>query len=206
MTNHGIEEKNKLSSTAASLYFLDINIPSLNEILYITNNNESITWNGHEYIALDIEIDDITNNSTGEIPEFNLKLSNVKNEVAKYIRLYEKDIKNNGYKDDLSVVINVVFSNNLDNPIPETSLKMILRKPNITPSIVTFTLSATNGSMVLILSRMLRNICRFKFKDIRCGYAGPEKKCDGTLSRCLALQNGARFGGAPYVGNKGIIL
>jgi phage-related protein len=206
MTNKGIQEKNNLSSSAAPLYFLKIDIPALDEILYITNNNENTTWVTQEYISLDIDIDDINSNSSGEIPEFNLKLSNIKNEVAKHIRTYETHIKNNGYDEDISVDINVVFSNNLDNPTPETNLKMILRKPHITPEVVTFTLGASNGSTVLILSRMLKNICRWNFKDIRCGYAGGAATCNATLSNCTLLNNGPRFGGTPYVGNEGIIL
>lgn len=44
-------------------------------------------------------------------------------------------------------------------------------------------------------SAMQEVTCRFRFKDVNCGYSGAETSCNYTYGRCITLNNTARFGG-----------
>jgi phage-related protein len=89
----------------------------------------------------------------------------------------------------------------------EVEHRFDLKQPQFDNVWATFTLGASNPFNRRFPQAMIsQNHCRFRFKSDRCGYPGAETVCDHTLSRCRALGNSIRFGGAPGVGNAGILI
>lgn len=93
----------------------------------------------------------------------------------------------------------------ISNPDAEVEHVFELMNPKTDSKWATFTLSAANPFRKRFpQARILKNHCRFIFKDAWCKYAGAETECDKTLTRCRALSNSTRYGGFPGVGRGGI--
>lgn len=208
MTDFGIEEKNKISSPATLLRFIKLDIPQIGQTLYLTNNNEpTTTWQGIEWQGVQFDMKLPTKTSTNEVQEATITVSNINNEVADLVALYDADIKNNGFQNNVEVTIQSAFSNNLDNANSESEVfEMILEKPKVTTETVIFTLTVDNGASKYVTPKVSKDRCPYTFKDIRCGYVGASATCDKTYSQCISYGNGVRFGGEPFAGNKGIQL
>jgi phage-related protein len=235
ISSFGILEKNKLATTTVWLLMLEITVPGISEPIRITSNNESVTWRGEPWIAFPFELDDISEESKGEVPRVNLRVSNVTRSMESYLQDFDLYTKTNGYA-PIEVKIYVVnnhgaFSSgvvtdstasgavtettvsgaftdelyDIVNPDPEVEHVFELMNPKTDSMWATFTLGASNPfNRRFPQARILKNHCRFIFKDAWCGYAGGQTTCDKTLTRCRALSNSIRFGGFPGVGSGGI--
>lgn len=197
------EEKNKLNSDSVFLIALDITIPDVAEVIKIVNNNEDVIWDGVTYQAFPFELDEYTDSTSGEISEFKIKVGNANNIIGTYLRVYDAYVKNNGFE-PIEVSISVINTNNLEESTPEVQHLTTLVKPSISYDSVTFTLGGVNAYNKTVHSKMYRNNCRFKFKGTRCGYTSSATTCNKTYARCKELNNQARFGGFPLIGNKGV--
>lgn len=186
-------EKNRLSSDGAWLILLQIDVKQLDESLRLVRNTENITWNGLEWQAFPFEIDDISENSKGEIPQITVKVSNVRRQVEYYIEQADGGIGS-------LCTIKVVHSKHLDNSTPEVELQFEVTGSKATSEWATFTLGAPSPYNKQIGQRVLKSFCRHKFKRSRCKYAGSVETCDHTLTTCRKLNNSVNFGGFPGVG------
>lgn len=199
-------EKNTLASNSVWLSMLEINIPSVAEVLRIVNNNEDINWRDKTWLRFPFELDEISQSANAEISQFQIKVGNVKNIIGQYIRQYDNYIKVNGFE-PITVVLYIVNSKDLANVTPIYSTNLILTTSSLNHIEVSFTVSARNLFRARAPQiRMFPNSCRFKFKSPLCGYTGPETECNKTLSRCRQLLNSKRFGGFPAIGNKGVSI
>lgn len=197
-------EKNKLTSDSVWLNCLEIFLPSTTDIIRIVANNEDITWNGNVYQRFPFEVEEISESSTAETTQLQIKVSNVDNIVGSYVREYHRWTKTNIFV-PISVNFYLLNSKDLENTNPAYKTKLTLAKPTIDHKEVIFTVSARD----LFRSRtpqyrMFPNSCRWGFKSTQCGYNGAETKCDKTLKRCKELNNSPRFGGFPTIGRKGV--
>lgn len=203
-----IQEKNKLAGSGGhEILLLDIDIPNVSENVRITSDNVETVWNGNTYVPAPFEIDEITDMSSGEVPQVEFRVANASRAMEAYIQAWDYYCKTNGYS-PIEITLSVVHSAHLDLTTAEVEYTLQLKQPKHTPQWATFVLGANNPmNKRFPLNRMLKNRCRYAaFKDTRCGYTGGETVCNRTLSRCRELSNSSRFGGFPGIGKSPIYL
>lgn len=201
-----LAEKNKLATTSVFMLALMVTIPGVGTPVRVVANSEDITWQGETWVAFPFEIEEISDNNKGEVPSVEVRVGNVNRSMEAYIHAYDAYCKANGFS-PIVMNIYVVNSENLGSATPEVEYEYELKKPKTNPKWATFTLGASNlFTRRCPAQRVLKDHCRFKFKSTRCGYSGEETACDKTLTRCRALSNSARFGGAPGIGSRGIYI
>jgi lambda family phage minor tail protein L len=206
LSSEVIAQKNTMGSEDAFLVCLEIVIPDITEHIRLVSNTEDIIWQGHTWLAFPFELDEISDQTEGEIPRVDLRIPNVNRDIESYLQEYDRYVKQNGPA-DIEVTIYIVSSATLDDPTPVVSHDYILIQPISAADYVTFTLGAPNIYRKRFpLNRILKNSCRFKFKSDRCGYTGTATTCNKTLSRCRELDNSTRFGGFPGVGRGGLTI
>lgn len=212
LSSIAIAEKNKLATDSVFLVALRIVIPGAAEVIRLVNNSDDVTWQhpddtaAETWVAFPFEISEITDASSGEVPRVDIRVSNVSRAMDQYLQEYDDHVKTNGYA-PVTVSICVINTKVIaDDPAaaPEVEHVFELKQPKCDAQWATFTLSASNPYMRRFpQNRILRNHCRYKFKDERCGYVGAETSCNHTLIRCRELENATRFGNAPGVGLSG---
>lgn len=196
-----IREKNKLEGGGTFIVLLEIDVPGLDEPIRVTSDSVETTWNGATYAPFPFEIAEVTDDTKGQIPNVELRVSNVTRALEKYVQEYDYYCKLNGYR-EVEAKLMVVHSEHLDEPSPIVEYVFTVTKITSTPLWMTFTLGARNTFGIRFpVERIMKAKCRYKvFKGPLCGYSGSETWCDRTLARCKELGNQERFGGFPGVG------
>lgn len=206
LSSQAITDKNSLASDTVWLLALAITIPGVADPVRVVRNNENITWDGETWVAFPFEIDEIGEESKGEVPQVEIRVSNVSRAMEAYLQAYDTYTKANGYT-PITVTIYVLNSKNLASSTPEVEHLFELKHPKTNSVWATFVLGASNPfNQRYPQARILKNHCRFIFKGTLCAYAGAETTCNKTLVRCRALSNSERFGGFPGVGVGGLRL
>jgi len=207
LSSIAIAEKNKLGTDSVFLLLLEITIPGVGTPIRIVGNNEDITWRTYTWQAFPFELDEISDGNKGEVPRVDLRVSNVSRAMEVYLADYDTYTKANGYS-PVTVSIFVLNSKNLASTVPEVEHIFELTQPKTNSQWATFTLGADNPfSRRFPVHRILKQHCRFVFKDAFCGYAGATATCDKTLLACRSMaggSNSARFGGFLGVGASGL--
>lgn len=203
-----IEEKNKLSAESVFLLCVLVTIPGLSDPIPLVANSENYNWDGKEWIAADFQIEEITDSSSGENVQVNVKISNISRVMERYIQEYDIYCKNNGYTPvtiDL-YVINTKAVEADPNCDPEVEYTFDLVSPHADSEWVSFTFGSSNPwNKRFPRNRMLKNFCRYRyFKGERCGYTGSATTCDRSLTQCRSYGNSKNFGGTPGFGRGGI--
>ena len=181
-------EINKLTSANPWIALLDIKI-SDSLTLYLCNNPDEITFNGHTYTPINFEIEATKNVTNGEIPTVTLRVSN----VTRVLQGYLEELKGGV---GLEVKVNIVDAAYLDEDYSELELVFEIIATTSDAHWVTFTLGSPNPLRKRFpADTYLAGYCRWKFKSAECGYSGSETSCDHTLENCKRLGNQARFGG-----------
>lgn len=203
-------EKNKLASSYPWILCLEITVPGLGMPIRICSNGEDITWKGETWAAFPFEMDAIKETSTGEVPRVDLRVSNVSRAIEGYLHDYDAYCKANGYS-AIEVICSLINYANVASGTPEVEYNLTLIRPRTNSKWVTFTLGANNPFLRRFPpNRMLKQNCRYKFGDERCGYVqlggSGDDTCNKTLARCRELGNSRRFGGTPGIGKDGIVI
>jgi len=182
-----ILEKNKIASTEAFLFLLEIIIPGLASPIRAVYNNENINWNDCLWTAFPFSLGEMTE-SQNELPSLELKISNVNKVMGGYVEAA------NGAT-GASVVIRAVNTGNLNSNIPDVEETFSVQQITTNAFEVTLKLG---GDAAATLRRPFwiytGRHCRNKFKSVRCGYNGAAVSCNKTLSSCKALGNTSRWG------------
>jgi phage-related protein len=207
LSSTAIQEKNKLGTDSVFHVLVAITIPGEAQPARVTSNNETVTWNGQSWTPFPFEIDEIVEESKGEVPSVVLRVGNQSRVMEQYLQTYDGYCKTNGFS-PITCDLYVVNSKNLGSATPEVQHTFDLKQFGSDAEWAYFTLGATNPwNRRAPLNRILRNQCRWIFKSSECGYAGATTTCNKTLSACRAMSGGSnsrRFGGFPGVGNKGV--
>lgn len=210
LSSIAIEEKNKLAINSVFMIALEVIIPGEEDPIRIVNTDQDITWKGETWQRFPFEIDEVSSTSKSEVPQVEIRISNVSKQIEKFVQDYDAYVKLNGFS-PMEVYIYVLNSRALAaDPLcnPEVEHYFELKQPKISTKWVSFTLGASNPFMRRFpSSRILKDHCRYReFKGARCGYTGPETTCNRTLVQCRLYGNSSRFGGFPGVGQGGIIV
>lgn len=190
LSSTGIEEKNKLATDSVWYILLEITIPATPSdiVVRVVRNNENVTWNSQTWQAMAFEMDEITEDSKGEVPRVDVRVSNINRVMEQYIRDYDTYIKANGFS-PISVKLYIVNSKNLASATPEVEHWFELKQPKTNAKWATFSLGAANPYNKRVpMNRILRNHCRWKFKDGNCGYWGTiVTSCNKSVSNCQSV-------------------
>lgn len=193
-----IAEKNKLSTTSASLPLVKVEIDASN-ILLLTPNPAPVTFDGETYQPRLVQIDQVQLDSRGGQASVQVTVGNVGREVSAYLETVEVR--------GARVTIKYVNSATLADPtaifIEERyEIQAVRVAGDIS---VIFTLGRERvASTLLPAARFYRDHCRWLYKGSQCGYAGPLASCDHILegaNGCRAHSNIPRFGGYPLLTN-----
>lgn len=196
-----LKDLNALKSEGCIFFAIDIQIPDTDTI-YLTTNNETITFLGNEYIPFEFNIGDISSGK-GETPKLQLSIDNSSLVMGQYARAYDTYIKQNGIDGNaIKATLHILNSYDLSESINDYNFELTDFK--ITNKIATFNLGAKSlWNKTYPLRKIYADFCGFKFKDERCAYSGSESTCNKTLARCRELNNSPRFGGFPGTGESG---
>lgn len=184
-------EKNRSSSTGAWLVLLEIKVKG--NTVRICNNTENIIWDGQEWAQFPFDFTDITvEDSKGEKTAVSIKVSNLTGIVMNYIEM------SNG--ENAKVIVRVVHSQHLEESAyfeEELAVNTISYDDywielKLSPDFV--------STQRIPMHRYMKDFCCWKFKDLECGYNGPETECNKGFKRCRELKNTKRFGGEPLLG------
>ena len=165
-------EKNKIDSDGVWLVLLEIilRLPDGEKLaLKVVRNNEDIVWNGETWIAFPFDLDDVSEDAMGEIPQLTVKVSNVTGTVQRYVE------EANGAV-GATVKLYVVHSHNLDEGSAEIEEAFTVRAVKCDSYWVHFTLSGDYPTLRRIPeTRYLKDFCPFKFKGLECGYTSDDR-------------------------------
>lgn len=200
-----IKDKNSLGTDAVFHILLKVVIPG-NEEIYVTNNTEDVVWGGKTWIAFYFDISELSENNTGEVPQWVITLDNRSRVVEAYLTMYDLYLKEHGILgNEVKATLYVVNSKDLDNTVPIKTATFELNEPSANSETATFVMSVSNPfTQSVPKRRFIQNFCYWKFKSPECGYTGAAETCDKTLKQCRAYGNNKRFGGFPGVGGSGI--
>ena len=197
-----IAEKNKIESAEAWLVLITLTRPSdVTPYMYLVNNNEDITIptkNDDDtvterlYQAFPFELTDIVETSSGGLPSFTLKVSNIDRVVQKKIEediyYYEDNsLKSANFGSGWDVKVSVVSSTQIGGvSIPE--IEFNAKSLNVTCDRMWANFSCgVNNPMMKQFPRQKfsSNFCQRTFKDGEaCTYSGSDTTCSKTLTAC----------------------
>lgn len=201
-----IKQKNALHGGSPFLLLLEITIPGVDDVLRVVLNTEDIRWRGQNWQAFVFELDEIEQNSDGEIPQVELRVANPSRVFEPYVDMYDTYIKRNGFE-PIQVHILVINTADLSSNVPVVDHEYELKTPECSGEWIKFTLGASNPfDLRFPGERLLKGHCRFRFRDRRCGYAGADASCAHTLAACRQKGNSVRFGGFPGIGRAGLYM
>ena len=191
-----ILEKNKLYSDGVWLVLLEIALPNSTTI-YLTSNNEKVTWRGRDWLPFPFEIDDIEENTKGGVQSLNLEVSNVSRTLQYYV-------EQSGGATGIIVKLYFKMHKGIANYEAEVEEVFSVRKTNTTDKWITFTLGAGYPlSITRPEKRVFKNYCQFAYGDIQCGVTDQIKglypNCRRTLTDCRQRNNSTRFNGEPAI-------
>jgi phage-related protein len=209
LSDIAIEEKNKLATDSNFLPFVELQIPGVDDNPCIVRNNEDIVWAGKTWYAFPFEMDDVVLTAKGEVPQLSIRVSNVNQVMESYIQLYDQYCKLYGYS-PVVIWLHVLNTRAIAADAycaSENTFEFELKQPKTSPKWATFILGASSPyKRRAPQSRILKNHCRFRFKDSRCKYIGTGVSCNKTLTQCRLYSNSVNFGGFPGVGYGGIVV
>jgi len=213
ISNWAIAEKNKLVQTTCWVLVLEITIPTdpdrnhgnSTEIVRVVSDNKNLVWQGYTWQAFPFEIDEIGENSKGEIPRVEIRISNISRVFEYYLQEYDYFLKTNGFS-PITVRIMVVNTGNLSNPVPEVSYDFDLQQPKTNALWATFSLGVSSPYRRRFPEyRILKNHCQYpRYKGPECRSTSTELDCDRTFTDCRLRNNSPRFGGFPGAGGSAL--
>lgn len=101
--------KNSLVDTGSWIILLDLVSPDTLTHLRICSNTENVIKDGEVYNAFPFEIDEVTENTSGELPILNLKVNNINRLVQSYVEQDET------LGSDWDITLQIIHSSNMQN-------------------------------------------------------------------------------------------
>jgi len=169
----------------------------------IVSNVKIVPSASYTWTRFPFELDEIGENSKGEVPGFEVRVGNTTRIMQTYM-----EMEGNEGGVGSEIVLYVVNTNFLFEPDAEVTLNFEVKDSSCDDMWAHFTIGAPNPfNNRYPRNRLLKNFCRYDvFGGDRCQYAGAETSCNRTITRCRALGNSNHFGGAPGAGRRGIYV
>ena len=196
-------EKNKMSTDGVFVLLLELNLPMADvDPIRVCHNTEDIQWNGVVWQAFPFELGKISEDKSGSVPSFEIKIDNTSQALTYYVEA--SNGANNG-----EIIFYVVNTKALDTDKAEVEEHYRITKLTVTEQWVTATLGiAYSPHSRRPEGRYMKNNCRYKeFGGPQCGYTGTEyTTCSRTLADCRKRGMSKRFGGFPGLDQGGIYV
>lgn len=196
-------EKNNLNSDGVFVILMELNLPMKDvDPIRVCRNTEDIEWNGHTWQAFPFELDKVSEDKSGSIPSFEIRIDNTSQALTYYVEA--SNGANNG-----EVVFYIVNTKALTETTAEVEEHYRITKLTVTEHWVTATVGTSyNPHSRRPEGKYVKNSCRYKeFAGPECGYTGTAyTSCNRTLSDCRARGCSKRFGGFPGVDQGGIYV
>lgn len=163
-----VEEQNKIASSGAWIWLLEIRT-SPNTQYRFANNNVEIDWDSGTYLPISFTMSDIIESTSGKFPEYQLRIGH----VAIGSGLHQS-ISTSGGLVGQTVRLMVVHSAHLDLTTPAVDELAEILNCEVTAEAITFTI----GTPSLLSRRFPRDryvpgFCRHRFKGALCQYEQP---------------------------------
>ena len=196
-------EKNNLNSDGVFVILMELNLPMKDvDPIRVCRNTEDIEWNGHTWQAFPFELGKVSEDKSGSIPSFEIRIDNTSQALTYYVEA--SNGANNG-----EVVFYIVNTKALTLTTAEVEEHYRITKLTVTEQWVTATVGTSyNPHSRRPEGKYVKNSCRYKeFAGPECGYKGTAyTSCNRTLSDCRARGCSKRFGGFPGVDQGGIYV
>ena len=166
-----IEEQNKIASSGAWIWLLEITTPNYTTLRY-ANNNSDIIWpvGRNTYYKTSFSMSDIKTSTSGEFPEYKLQIGEVDLDGTLRAR-----IKATAGLVGSTVRLMVVHSAHLDLATPAIDELAEILNCELTAEAVTFTIGIPNLlGRRFPRDRYVPSFCRHKFGGALCRYAQPD--------------------------------
>lgn len=187
-------EKNKIASSAPWLLLLDLILPNGAHFRFV-RNTEDVTFLGNTYTALPFEVDAISEESKGQIPNVVLRIANVG-------RILQGFIEETNGAVGARVILTVAHASYLTSGYMAFQAEFDVIATHVDALWITLTLGIPNPMRRRFPTyKYIPDICQWDFKSAECGYTGQATSCNKTLARCRELGNSRRFGG--FIGLSG---
>lgn len=192
-----IIDKNKIASENAFLVLVALTVKdsagATVETLRFARNSENVTFQGNEYQAANFDIKIQT--AVNEEPTISLSARDQTRTLSAYIEAYDGLVKS-------EVKLYVVNSGSLTAP-PELEEDFLVTSASVSEYVANLTLGVESAVAQRFPNyRQFKERCAWKYKGIRCQYAGPMATCDFTRdgpNGCVAHGNEINFGGYPGI-------
>ncbi len=196
-------EKNNLNSDGVFVILMELNLPMKDvDPIRVCRNTEDIEWNGHTWQAFPFELGKVSEDKSGSIPSFEIRIDNTSQALTYYVEA--SNGANNG-----EVVFYIVNTKAHTVTTAEVEEHYRITKLTVTEQWVTATVGTSyNPHSRRPEGKYVKNSCRYKeFAGPECGYTGTAyTSCNRTLSDCRARGCSKRFGGFPGVDQGGIYV
>lgn len=196
-------EKNNLNSDGVFVILMELNLPMKDvDSIRVCRNTEDIEWNGHTWQAFPFELGKVSEDKSGSIPSFEIRIDNTSQALTYYAEA--SNGANNG-----EVVFYIVNTKALTVTTAEVEEHYRITKLTVTEQWVTATVGTSyNPHSRRPEGKYVKNSCRYKeFAGPECGYKGTAyTSCNRTLSDCRARGCSKRFGGFPGVDQGGVYV
>nr|DAH62218.1 MAG TPA: minor tail protein L [Caudoviricetes sp.] len=181
-------EKNKLSTDAPFLMFIELTHEQLDAPIYLVRNTEDVTWRKLLWTAFPLDVESYDEDGK-TLPSVNLKISAGRGIITSYLQRYSG-------LTDARVSIYIVNAKLLDSDKTEMEYEFQVTETSYDEQWITFTLGASPELANRFPAwKHLNDFCPFVCGDIRCGYTGTDT-CRNNLASCLISE---RFGGEPGI-------
>ncbi len=175
------------------------------QYIRLARNTDPVTFDAGDglgpqtYTPFNFELGDLAVSSTGQVPEMELKASNVMRVLQSTIEQYEGVVGANL----------TLFAVNMANPAgePDLTVAFTVKQTVCDAKLVTFKLGASSPLRRLFPIHMYRpNFCIWSYKSPQCGYTGSMTTCSHTIdgaTGCQAHNNLIRIGTFPGIDTNG---
>lgn len=197
------EELEKDEIIPRRLLFLDID----GSPIRIVDNEtlQALSFGGENYLGAPMSVGDLKKSDNTEVTNVNVSVSNVAQAISGLIG------QNGDIVSGSAAYLYLVFLDTTTFELLEDYQYLLfagkcnnLKIDSVTASVdVTTTLGGFEKKAPVMTYGVS---CQYlKFKDVRCGYSGPQSSCDRTLTTCKRLGNVERFGGFPSMPSEQVI-
>ena len=192
-----------MDTDSVFILLLELNIPMADvDPIRVCHNTEDVEWNWHIWQAFPFEIGKVSEDKSGSIPSFEIRIDNTSQALTYYVEA--SNGANNG-----EVVFYIVNTKGLQSKSAEVEEHYRITKLTVNEQWVTATVGTSyNPHSRRPEGKYTKNSCRYKeFGGPQCGYKGTDyTSCNRTLSDCRKRGCSSRFGGFPGVDQGGIYV
>lgn len=208
LNSNYIKEQNKIASSGAWIWLLEIATTGLSTLRYTSDNAVGapsqlyVTWNGNNYFSLPFTMDDIMMSTSGEFPIYKLQLDQV--DLSGAIRAR---VKATSGLVGSTVRIMVVHSDHLDITTPAVDELAEVLGCEVTAESVILTIGIPSLlSRRFPRDRYVSGFCRHKFAGGLCQYTQPVSTIvSSKVAFTLGDQTGANPANTIYVADFNLV-